>query len=50
MLVESACIVPLVFNQNFAFVSKDLKGLSSNGFGFFTLSELNQKNYKDYLD
>ncbi len=49
-LVESACIIPLVFNQNFAFVSRDISKLQVNGFGNFVLTELKQKNYRKYLN
>ena len=49
-LIDSACIVPLVFNQNFAFISKDLSGVVVDGFGNFVFTETKQKNYKKYLD
>ncbi len=49
-LVESACIVPLVFNQSFAFVSKDISKLAADGFGHFVLTDIKQKNYKDYIN
>jgi ABC-type transport system substrate-binding protein len=49
-LVNSACVVPLVFNQNFAFVSKDLSGVEADGFGNFLFTETKQKNYKKYLE
>ena len=48
-LVNSAPIVPILFNQNFAFVSSDLSGLTVDGFGFFSFTRVNQKNYKQYL-
>lgn len=50
MLVESAAIVPLVFNQNFAFVSRDLSKLDFDGFGNFVFTDVKQKNYRKYLD
>ena len=50
LLVEDACIAPIVFNQNFAFVNKDLSKVEFNGFGNFVLTEVKQKNYEDYLD
>lgn len=48
-LVESACIIPLVFNQNFAFISRDLSKIEFDGFGNFVLTDTKQKNYRDYL-
>lgn len=50
MLVDSACIVPLVYNQNFAFMSKDLSKVVADGHGHFGFSNAKQKNYRDYLD
>ena len=49
-LVDSACIVPLVYNQSFAFVSKDLSGVATNALGNFVFSKVKQKNYEDYLN
>ena len=50
MLVDSACIVPLVFNQSVTFVSKDISKLAYDGFGNFILTDLKLKNYEKYLD
>lgn len=49
-LVESACIIPLVFNQSFAFVSRDLSKIEFDGFGNFVFTDAKQKHYRDYLD
>ncbi|MBQ8380409.1 MAG: hypothetical protein IJY18_00800 [Clostridia bacterium] len=49
-LVESYAVVPLVYNQNFAFVSRDLSGLTTNGFGDFVFTKVKQKNYRNYLE
>lgn len=49
-LVDSACVVPLVFNQSFAFVSKDLSKLDFDGLGNFVFTNAKQKHYRDYLD
>ena len=49
-LVESACIIPLVFNQNYAFISRDLSKIEFDGFGNFVLTDTKQKNYRDYLN
>ena len=48
-LVNAAPIVPILFNQNFAFVSSDLSGLTVDGYGFFSFTRVSQKNYKQYL-
>ena len=50
MLVDSACIVPLVYNQNFAFMSKDLSKVVADGYGHFGFNNAKQKNYEDYLE
>lgn len=49
-LVASACIVPLVFNQSFAFVHDDISRLEFDGLGNFVFTDAKQKNYKDYLN
>lgn len=49
LLVSSACIVPVVYNQTFAFVSADLSGVVFNGFGNVVFTKVSQKNYEDYL-
>ncbi len=48
-LIDSACVAPLVFNQGFAFVSKDISKLGINGFGYFVLTDLKQRNYRKYI-
>ena len=50
LLVESACIVPIIYNQTFAFVSSELSGVTFDGFGNVVLTKAKQKNYEDYLD
>ena len=49
LLVEESPVVPLVFNQNFAFVSNKLKGVEETGLGFFKLTgaDLNEKYWFD---
>ena len=49
-LVDSACVIPLVFNQSFAFVNDDISKLSFDGLGNFVFNNVKQKNYRDYLD
>ena len=48
LLVEEAPIIPVVFNQSFAFVSDELKKVELDGFGHFVLTETELKNYQDY--
>ena len=50
LLVESACIVPLVYNQNFAFISRDISNVAANGLGDFVFTKAKQKNYRDYIE
>ena len=50
LLVESACIVPLVYNQTFYFASKDISKVSFNGFGNYVATEMKQKHYRYYID
>ena len=49
-LCESAPIVPILFNESFAFVSEDLSGLYVDGNGNFNFTLVKQKNYEDYLE
>ena len=50
LLVESAPIVPILFNTNYAFVSSDLSGITNDVYGYFSFTRVNQKNYQDYLE
>ena len=50
ILVESAPIVPVVFNQNFSFASADISGIKVDVFGNFVYNKMALKNYQDYLD
>ena len=50
LLIEEAHIVPVVFNQNFAFVSKELKKVKYDGLGNIFFTEAKLKNYKDYIE
>ena len=50
ILIDSAPIVPIIYNQSFAFVSKDISKLTTDGFGNFVLTDLKQKNYRDYIE
>ncbi len=49
LLVEEMPIIPLVYNQNFVYTSKEISKLTYDAYGNFVLTELKQKNYEDYL-
>lgn len=49
ILVESAPIVPILFNTNYAFVSGDLSGLATDVYGCFSFTKVNQRDYEKYL-
>ena len=49
-LVESACIVPLVFNQTFMFQHKHISNVEFDGFGNIILTDMKQKKYEKYLE
>lgn len=48
LLVESAPVVPLVFNQSVAYVGSDLSKLEADGFGNWVLNSLKLKDYQNY--
>ncbi len=48
MLIDECVIAPIVFNQNFAFISKELKNVNTDGFGHFVLTKAKLKNYEKY--
>ena len=50
MLVNSACIVPLVFNQTFTFQHKHISNVEFDGFGNIVLTDMKQKKYEKYLE
>lgn len=50
LLVEEAPVIPVVFNQSFAFVSNELKKVEFDGFGNFVFTGAKLKNYQDYLE
>ncbi|MBE6537435.1 MAG: hypothetical protein E7673_05725 [Ruminococcaceae bacterium] len=49
-LVESACIVPLVFNKTFTFEHKHISKTGFDGFGNLILTDMKQKKYRQYLE
>ena len=50
MLVDSACVIPLVFNQTFSFQHKHISNVDFDGFGNIILTDMKQKKYEKYLD
>ncbi len=50
ILVDSAPIVPIVYNQNFNFSSADISGITTDAFGNFVLDKMALANYKEYLE
>ncbi len=49
IVAAEAPIVPLVFNQNFAFYNKDLSKFWFDGYGNVVFNEAKQRNYEQYL-
>lgn len=49
ILLDSCPVIPVVFNQNFAFISSELTSVNVSGLGNFALNKLNQNNYHQYL-
>ncbi|MBR2930742.1 MAG: hypothetical protein IKC32_05885 [Clostridia bacterium] len=49
-LCEEMPVIPLVFNQSFAFVSSELSGVTFDSLGNAVLTRVSQKNYKNYLE
>ena len=50
ILIEEAPVIPVVFNQSFAFVSKELKKLKFDGLGNIVFVDAKLKNYRDYIE
>ncbi len=48
MLCEKMPVIPVLYNQNFAFVSKKLRHVETDGFGFFNFTKASLKNYSKY--
>lgn len=49
LLLEESPIIPILYNESFAFVSDELSDISVDGFGNFVLTKVEQDNYQDYL-
>lgn len=50
LLCEELPVCPIIFNQNLAFVSSELSGITYDGFGNAVLTRVFQNNYKVYLE
>ncbi len=50
ILLDSCPVIPVVYNQSFAFISKDLSKVSTDAFGNFSFTKAKQKNYEQYLN
>ncbi len=50
LMLDEAVVAPVIFNQSFAFVSRDLSGMSFDGFGNAVFTDAKQKNYEKYLN
>lgn len=48
-LAEQCPVIPVLSNENIAFCSSDISGVSTDDFGHFVLTEMKQKNYQQYL-
>ena len=49
LLIDEAPVIPIMFNQNFAFSGNRLKKVDFNGLGNFVFTDAKQKGYKKYL-
>ena len=49
LLVESAPVCPIIFNQNFVYVSSEISGITVDGLGHFIYNKTQLKNYESYL-
>ena len=48
LLIETAAVAPIIYNQTFYFTNKEISKVSFNGFGNIVLNETKQKHYEDY--
>lgn len=46
-LCEDMPIIPVLYGQNYAYISNQLSGLKSDGYGFFSFKKASLKNYRD---
>lgn len=49
ILLDSCPVIPVLYNQSFAFISSDLSKISVDAFGNFSFTNAKQKNYHKYL-
>jgi oligopeptide transport system substrate-binding protein len=49
ILIDESPVIPIMYNQNFAFVSGELSKVATDGYGNFVFTDTKQKNYKKYL-
>ncbi len=50
ILLDSCPVIPVLYNESFAFISKDLSKVSVDAFGNFSFTGAKQKNYRKYLE
>ncbi len=50
ILLDSCPVIPVLYNESFAFISKDLSKISTDAFGNFVFTDAKQKNYQKYLE
>lgn len=49
LLVDSAVVVPVVYNQTFAYINEDIDDVEINGLGNFVLTQAELEDYEQYL-
>jgi ABC-type oligopeptide transport system substrate-binding subunit len=50
LLVDSAVVIPVIYNQSFAYVHEDIDDLVVDGFGNFVWTEAELDDYEQYLN
>ena len=50
ILLDSCPVIPVLYNESFAFISKDISKISIDAFGNFSFTNAKQKNYRKYLE
>ncbi len=49
VLLDSAPIIPILYNQNFSFQSKEISGIKTDYFGNFILTKMELRDYQQYF-
>ena len=49
LLVTDAPVIPVLFNQNGAYIAKQLRKVTTDGFGNFVFTDAKLRSYKKYL-